>query len=134
MYALGSALFAALTAVLAKIGIKGVNTDLATAIRTVVILVVAWGIVFARSGQDGLSTLTRQNWIFLVLSGVATGLSWILYFKALQLGRVSQVAPVDKLSVAIAILLSVVFLGEVLTWKAALGAALIIGGTIVLIL
>lgn len=134
MYALGSALFAALTAVLAKIGIKGVNTDLATAIRTVVILVVAWGLVFARGGQEGLPALTRQNWIFLVLSGVATGLSWILYFRALQLGKVSQVTPVDKLSVAIAILLSVVFLGEVLTWKAALGAALIIGGTIVLIL
>lgn len=134
IYALGSALFAALTAVLAKIGIKGVNTDLSTAIRTVVILVIAWGLVFARGGQDGLPSLTRQNWIFLVLSGVATGLSWILYFKALQLGKVSQVAPVDKLSVAIAILLSVVFLGEVLTWKAALGAALIIVGTIVLIL
>jgi bacterial/archaeal transporter family protein len=134
LYALGSALFAALTAILAKIGIRGVNTDLATAIRTVVILVVAWGIVFARGGLDGLPALTRQNWLFLVLSGIATGLSWILYFKALQLGKVSQVAPVDKLSVAIAILLSVLFLGEVLTWKAALGAALIIGGTLVLIL
>lgn len=134
MYALGSALFAALTAVLAKIGIKGVNTDLATAIRTVVILLVAWSIVWSRGGLDGLPTLTRQNWLFLIVSGVATGLSWIFYFKALQLGKVSQVAPVDKLSVAIAILLSVVFLGEVLTWKAALGAALIIGGTLVLIL
>lgn len=134
MYALGSALFAALTAILAKIGIKGVNTDLATAIRTVVILLVAWGIVWSRDGLGGLPALTRQNWLFLVLSGVATGLSWIFYFKALQLGKVSQVAPVDKLSVAIAILLSVVFLGEVLTWKAALGAALIIGGTLVLIL
>ncbi len=134
MYALGSALFAALTAILAKIGIKGVNTDLATAIRTVVILVVAWGIVLARGEQAGLPVLTRQNWLFLGLSGVATGLSWILYFKALQLGKVSQVAPVDKLSVAIAIVLSVLFLGEVLTWKAALGAALIIGGTLVLIL
>lgn len=134
IYALGSALFAALTAILAKIGIRGVNTDLATAIRTVVILVVAWGIVVARGGIGGLPALTRQNWLFLVLSGVATGLSWILYFKALQLGKVSQVAPVDKLSVAIAILLSVVFLGEVLTWKAALGAVLIIGGTLVLIL
>lgn len=123
MYALGSALFAALTAVLAKIGIKGVNTDLATAIRTVVILLVAWGIVWSRGGLEGIPTLTRQNWLFLVLSGVATGLSWIFYFKALQLGKVSQVAPVDKLSVAIAILLSVFFLGEVLTWKAALGAA-----------
>ena len=134
IYALLSALFAALTAILAKIGIKGVNTDLATAIRTVVILLVAWGIVFARGGIDSLPALTRQNWLFLILSGVATGLSWIFYFKALQLGKVSQVAPVDKLSVAIAILLSVVFLGEVLTWKAALGAALIIGGTLVLIL
>lgn len=134
MYALLSALFAALTAILAKIGIKGVNTDLATAIRTVVILLVAWGIVFMRGGTDPLPALTRQNWLFLILSGVATGLSWIFYFKALQLGKVSQVAPVDKLSVAIAILLSVVFLGEVLTWKAALGAALIIGGTLVLIL
>ena len=134
MYALLSALFAALTAVLAKVGIKGVNTDLATAIRTVVILMVAWGLVVARGNQVGLPDLTRQNWLFLGLSGVATGLSWIFYFKALQLGTVSQVASVDKLSVAIAILLSVVFLGEVLTWKAALGAALIIGGTLVLIL
>ncbi len=134
IYALLSALFAALTAVLAKIGIKGVDTNLATAIRTVVILLVAWGIVFWRGGIETLPTLTRQNWLFLVLSGVATGLSWIFYFKALQLGKVSQVAPVDKLSVAIAILLSVLFLGEVLTWKAAIGAALIIGGTLVLIL
>ena len=134
LYALLSALFAALTAVLAKIGIKGVDTNLATAIRTVVILLVAWGIVFWRGGLETLPALTRQNWLFLVLSGVATGLSWIFYFKALQLGKVSQVAPVDKLSVAIAILLSVVFLGEVLTWKAALGALLIIGGTLVLIL
>ncbi|GAB3566527.1 EamA family transporter [Spirosoma luteolum] len=134
IYALLSALFAALTAVLAKIGIKNVNTDLATAIRAVVILLVAWGLVAWRGGLETLPALTRQNWLFLVLSGIATGLSWIFYFKALQLGKVSQVAPVDKLSVAIAILLSVVFLGEVLTWKAALGAALIIGGTLVLIL
>ncbi|MVM33692.1 EamA family transporter [Spirosoma sp. HMF4905] len=134
IYALGSAVFAALTAVLAKVGIKGVNSDLATAIRTVVILVVAWGIVLGRGGLESLPTLTRQNWLFLILSGMATGLSWIFYFKALQLGKVSQVAPVDKLSVAIAILLSVLFLGEVLTWKAALGAVLIIGGTLVLIL
>lgn len=133
-YALLSALFAALTAILAKVGIKGVNTDLATAIRTVVILFVAWGLVFWRGGLDALPTLSRQNWLFLGLSGVATGLSWIFYFKALQLGKVSQVAPVDKLSVAIAIVLSVVFLGEVLTWKTAIGAILIIGGTLVLIL
>jgi transporter family protein len=134
IYALLSALFAALTAILAKVGIKGVNTDLATAIRTVVILIVAWGLVFWRGGIDTVPDLTRQNWLFLGLSGIATGLSWIFYFKALQLGNVSQVAPVDKLSVAIAIVLSVLFLGEVLTWKVALGATLIIGGTLVLIL
>jgi transporter family protein len=134
MYALLSALFAALTAIFAKIGIKGVNTDLATAIRTVVILVLAWGIAYFRGNLVNMHNLTKQNWFFLVLSGLATGLSWIFYFKALQMGKVSQVAPVDKLSVAIAILLSVVFLGEVLTVKTAVGAALIIGGTFVLIL
>ncbi|UHG94751.1 EamA family transporter [Spirosoma oryzicola] len=134
IYALLSALFAALTAILAKVGIKGVNTDLATAIRTVVILFVAWGLVFWRGGIDTLPNLSRQNWVFLVLSGMATGLSWIFYFKALQVGKVSQVAPVDKLSVAIAIVLSVLFLGEVLTWKAAIGAILIVSGTLVLIL
>ncbi|MEZ0538322.1 EamA family transporter [Fibrella arboris] len=134
IYALLSALFAALTAVLAKVGIKGVNTDLATAIRTVVILVIAWGLVLWRGGIDTIPTLSRQNWLFLGLSGLATGLSWLFYFKALQLGKVAQVAPVDKLSVAIAILLSVVFLGEALTWKAAIGACLIIAGTLVLIL
>lgn len=134
LYALLSALFAALTAIFAKIGIKDVNTDLATAIRTVVILVLAWGIAYFRGGIASIHSLTRHNLLFLVLSGVATGLSWIFYFKALQLGKVSQVAPVDKLSVAIAIVLSVIFLGEVLTVKAAIGASLIIAGTLVLIL
>src|SRR6201990_1637864 len=110
IYALLSAFFAALTAIFAKIGIKGVNTDLATAIRTVVILLLAWAIVFFRGGVNSISSLTRINWTFLILSGCATGLSWICYFKALQLGEVSQVAPVDKLSVAIAIVLAVVFL------------------------
>jgi transporter family protein len=132
-YALLSAVFAALTAIFAKIGIKNVNTDLATAIRTVVILVVAWGIAYFRGALSTMHTLTRNNYAFLILSGLATGLSWIFYFKALQLGKVSQVAPVDKLSVALAIIFSVIFLGEVLTWKIALGAALIIGGTLVLI-
>ncbi len=134
IYALLSALFAALTAIFAKVGIRGVDTDLATAIRTVVILVVAWGIAFFRGGAATINSLTKQNIIFLCLSGLATGLSWIFYFKALQLGKVSQVAPVDKLSVAIAIILSVIFLGEVLTPKVAIGALMIIGGTIVLIL
>lgn len=134
IYALLSALFAALTAIFAKVGIKGVNTDLATAIRTVVILILAWGIAYFRGSVIHIHSLTRQNLFFLVLSGIATGLSWIFYFKALQMGKVSQVAPVDKLSVAIAIILSVIFLGEVLTVKAAIGAALIIAGTLVLIL
>ena len=134
IYALLSALFASLTAIFAKIGIKGVNSDLATAIRTIVILVVAWGIVLARGEAKGIPMLSRQNLIFLIISGVATGLSWIFYFKALQMGKVSQVAPVDKLSVALTIALSVIFLGEALTIKTAIGAALIIAGTVVMIL
>jgi transporter family protein len=133
MYALLSALFAALTAIFAKIGIKGVDTDLATAIRTSVILVLAWGIAIFRGGVYTAGSLTKQNLLFLLLSGIATGLSWIFYFKALQIGKVSQVAPVDKLSVAIAIALSVLFLGEQLTIKTTIGAGLIITGTIVLI-
>ena len=132
-YALLSALFAALTAIFAKIGIKQVDTDLATAIRTVVILILAWGIAYFRGGLSSINSLTRQNYIFLILSGLATGLSWIFYFKALQLGKVSQVAPVDKMSVAFVILFSVIFLGEAVSWKMALGAALIISGTLVLI-
>jgi len=134
IYALLSAVFAALTAIFAKIGIKDINTDLATAIRTVVILMIAWAIVAWRGGLEQLGSLTKINWIFLCLSGAATGLSWIFYFKALQLGKVAQVAPVDKLSVALAILLSVIFLKEALTLKMAIGAALIIAGTFVLIL
>jgi bacterial/archaeal transporter family protein len=133
IYALLSAFFASLTAVFAKIGVTGVNSNLATAIRTIIILIVAWGIVFFRGEYKTIHTLSKHNLIFLVISGLATGLSWIFYFKALQVGRVSQVAPVDKLSVALTIVLSVVFLGEVLSWKTAIGALLIIGGTMVLI-
>ncbi|MCC8425636.1 EamA family transporter [Mucilaginibacter sp. UR6-11] len=133
IYALLSALFAALTAIFAKIGIKGVDTDLATAIRTVVIIIIAWAIVFVKGSNSTIASLTRQNWTFLILSGCATGLSWICYFKALQLGKVSQVAPVDKLSVALAIILAAVFLGETLTLKTGIAAALIISGTLVLI-
>jgi len=132
IYALLSALFASLTAIFAKIGIKGVDTDLATAIRTVIII-LAWAIVFVKGSNNTISSLTRQNWTFLILSGCATGLSWICYFKALQLGKVSQVAPVDKLSVALAIILAAVFLGETLTLKTAIAATLIISGTLVLI-
>jgi bacterial/archaeal transporter family protein len=133
IYALLSALFAALTAIFAKVGIKGVDSDLATAIRTVIILIIAWGIALVKGSAENMGGLTKINWIFLVLSGCATGLSWIFYFKALQLGKVSQVAPVDKLSVALAILLSVIFLKEPLTLKSASGALLIIAGTLVLI-
>ncbi len=134
LYALLSAFFAALTAIFAKVGVKGVDTDLATAIRTVVILIIAWGIAFARGGTTTINSLSKQNIIFLCLSGIATGLSWVFYFKALQLGKVSQVAPVDKMSVAIALILSFIFLGESLTWKSITGASLIIGGSLILIL
>ena len=134
IYALLSAFFASLTAIFAKIGVTNVNANLATAIRTIVILIVAWGIVLARGEAKGLNTLSKHNVLFLVITGIATGLSWICYFKALQMGKVSQVAPVDKLSVALTIVLSVVFLGEALTLKTALGALLIVAGTVVLIL
>ncbi|HVW95429.1 MAG TPA: EamA family transporter [Mucilaginibacter sp.] len=133
IYALLSALFAALTAIFAKIGIKGVDTDLATAIRTVVILFIAWAIVFVRGTAGTMGSLTKTNLIFLGLSGCATGLSWICYFRALQFGKVSQVAPVDKLSVALAIVLAVVFLKESVSVKQLIGAAMIIGGSIILI-
>jgi transporter family protein len=133
IYALLSALFAALTAIFAKVGIKGVDSDLATAIRTVVILVIAWAIAIFRGTTGTMGGLTKNNWIFLVLSGCATGLSWICYFKALQLGKVTQVAPVDKLSVALAIILAMVFLGESLNVKQGIGAALVICGSIVLV-
>lgn len=134
LYALLSALFAALVAIFAKVGMKGVDSDLATAIRTVVILFVAWGIAYFRGATNSIQLLTKNNLIFLGLSGVATGLSWIFYFRALQLGKVAQVASVDKLSVALAIIFSVVFLGEALTVKTAIGALCIIGGTLIIVL
>lgn len=134
IFALLSALFAALTAIFAKVGMKGVNSDLATAIRTVVILFLAWGIAYFRGATTGIPVLTKQNWLFLCLSGVATGLSWICYFRALQMGKVAQVASVDKLSVALAIVFAVVFLGEALTWKTAVGSLCVIAGTIIMVL
>src|SRR4249920_3819517 len=134
IYALLSALFASLTAIFAKIGVTHVNSNLATAIRTIIILLVAWGIVLFRGEYKTLHTLSKHNLFFLVISGIATGLSWIFYFKALQIGKVSQVAPVDKLSIALTILLSFIFLKEALTVKTAIGAALIIAGTLVMIL
>jgi bacterial/archaeal transporter family protein len=133
IYALLSAFFASLVAVFAKVGIKGVDSDLATGIRTIVILLIAWAIVLVKGTTSQLPGLSRQNWFFLILSGCATGLSWLFYFRALQLGEVSKVAPIDKLSVALAIIISVVFLHEKLTWQEGLGAALIMGGTFLLI-
>lgn len=133
LYAILSAFFASLTAISAKIGIVNVNSNLATAIRTVVILVMIWLIVFFRGEVKELGQLSRQNIIFLVISGIATGLSWLFYFKALQMGNVSQVAVVDKLSVALTVVLAVSFLGEALSWKTALGAGLVIAGTLVMI-
>ncbi len=133
-YALLSALFASCTAILAKVGVRGINSDLATAIRTIFILLIAWGIVFARKESSGIALISSNNWLFLGLSGIATGLSWIFYFKALQLGNVSQVAPVDKLSVALTIFLSVVLLHEVVSVKVLLGALLIVGGSLIIIL
>jgi transporter family protein len=134
IYALLSAIFASLTAIFAKIGVADINSDLATAIRTVIIVIMAWGIVLFRGESKGIQHISKHGLLFLVLSGLATGASWIFYFKALQIGKVSQVAPVDKLSVALTIVLSIVFLHEALTIKTAIGAALIMGGTLVLIL
>ncbi len=133
IYALLSALFASLTAIFAKLGVNNVNSNLATGIRTVIVLIMIWTIIMFRGESKGLQSLSKQNMLFLVISGIATGLSWIFYFKALSVGKVSQVAPVDKLSVALTIILSVIFLGEALTLKAALGAALIVAGTVLLI-
>ena len=132
-YALLSAVFDSLTAIFAKIGIEDVDSELATAIRTVIILVLAWGIAIARGATVGLPVLTGRTWLFLVLSGLATGASWLCYFRALKLGPVSRVAPVDKLSVALSLLLAVVFLGETISLKGALGAGLILAGTLVLV-
>lgn len=134
LYAILSAIFASLTAIFAKVGVKDVNSNLATAIRTVVVLILIWGIVFARGEQSGLELISKKNILFLVISGIMTGLSWIFYFKAISEGPLSIIAPIDKLSVALTIILSFVFLNEPLTLKTIAGALLIIGGVIVLIL
>jgi transporter family protein len=133
VWALLSALFAALTAILAKVGVAEVNPNLATAIRTTVILVITWGLAFATCGKADWSALTSRAWIFLAASGLMTGLSWLCYFRALKLGDVAKVAPVDKLSVALAIIMAVVFLGEKVKMQEAIGAALIVVGVIVMV-
>ena len=134
VYALCSAFFAALTSILAKVGIEGVNSNLATAVRTGVVLVMAWLVVFATGTADGLWSIGKKSWLFLVLSGLATGASWLFYFKALQIGEASKVIPVDKFRVVLGILMAFIFLHEAVTAKTLIGGALIAIGTFVLIL
>lgn len=131
--ALLSAIFAALTSILAKLGMKGVDSNLATAIRTVIIIVLAWGIVFSTGSQNGLFSLTKRNWTFLILSGITTGLSWLFYFKAISMSSVSQVAPIDKASIVITIVLAFFILGEQFTLKTVLASVLITCGTFLML-
>ena len=132
--ALLSALFAALTSILAKVGIEGVNSNLATAIRTVVVVIMAWGMVFVTNTQNGIMEIGRKSWIFLILSGLATGASWLCYYRALQLGEASKVVPIDKLSVVITLVLAFIFLHEKFTPKSLIGCALIGAGTLLMVL
>lgn len=133
-FAILSAVFAALTSILAKIGIEGVNSNLATAIRTIVVVIMSWGMVFLTHAQSGLSEISRKSWIFLILSGFATGASWLCYYRALQVGEASKVVPIDKLSVVITIVLAFIFLHEQFTVKSIIGCVLIAAGTLVMVL
>ena len=133
-FALGSAVFAALTSILAKIGIEGVGSNLATAIRTMVVVIMAWGMVFVTHQQSGVQLISRKSWIFLILSGLATGASWLCYYKALQMGDASKVVPIDKLSVVITLVLAFVFLHEEFTAKSVIGCILIGAGTLMMVL
>ena len=133
-FALGSAICAALTSILAKVGIEGVNSNLATAIRTVVVVGMSWMMVFITHAQTGISEISRKSWIFLILSGLATGASWLCYYKALQMGEASKVVPIDKLSVVITLALAFIFLHEQFTVKSAIGVVLITAGTLVMVL
>lgn len=134
IFALLSAVFAALTSILAKVGINGVNSNLATAIRTVVVVIMAWGMVFLTNAQNGLSGISRKSWLFLILSGLATGASWLCYYKALQIGEASKVVPIDKLSVVITLILAFIFLHETFTTKSLIGCILIGVGTLIMVL
>ena len=129
-----SSVFAALTSILAKIGIDGVNSNLATAIRTVVVLVMSWGMVFITNTQGGIVSITGKSWWFLILSGLATGASWLCYYKAIQLGSVSKVVPIDKLSIVITLVMAAIFLQEQFTWKTAIGSILITIGTLLMVM
>lgn len=131
-WSLGAALFAGVTAILAKVGVAGIDSNLATAVRTTVVCVFAWAVSLMINPISAVGTISRRAWLFLALSGIATGLSWLCYFRALQLGQASQVAPVDKLSVVFAIVFAALFLGETLDWKSLLGGGLIVAGAIVL--
>lgn len=133
-FALGSAVFAALTSILAKIGIEHVNSNLATAIRTVVVVLMAWGMVFLTHTQNGIGQISTKSWMFLILSGIATGASWLCYYRALQLGEASKVVPIDKLSVVITLILAFVFLHEQFTLRSLVGCILIGAGTLLMVL
>ena len=132
--ALGSSVFAALTSILAKIGIEGVNSNLATAIRTVVVLIMSWGMVFLTNAQKGIGEISRRSWLFLILSGLATGASWLCYYKALQMGEASKVVPIDKLSIVITMILAAAILHEQFNFKSILGCVLIAAGTLLMVL
>ena len=134
IFAILSAIFAALTSILAKVGIEGVNSNLATAIRTIVVVLMAWFMVFITGNQNGIVDVSKKSWMFLILSGLATGASWLCYYKALQLGEASKVVPIDKLSIVITIILAFIFLGEQITLKTLIGCCLIVAGTFVMIL
>ena len=134
IFAILSAIFAALTSILAKVGIEGVNSNLATAVRTIVVVLMAWFMVFITGNQNGIVDISKKSWIFLIFSGLATGASWLCYYKALQLGEASKVVPIDKLSIVITIILAFVFLGEQITLKSLIGCTLIVAGTFVMIL
>ena len=134
LFAFASSLFAALTSILTKIGIEGVNSNLATALRTMVAVIMAWGMVFLTNSQGGIASISKKSWIFLILSGIATGISWLCYYRALQIGEASKVVPIDKLSVVITIILAFVFLHESITVKSIIGMILITAGTLFMVL
>lgn len=134
LFAILSTVFAAATAILAKIGIDGVDSNLATAIRTIVVLALAWGMVFLTNSAGGISSISTRSWIFLILSGLATGASWLCYFYAIKTGDVSKVVPIDKCSLVLTIIFAVIFLGEALTWKTVVGSILLLAGALVMVL
>jgi len=133
LFAILSAVFAAATAILAKVGIEGVDSNLATAIRTIVVLIMAWGMVFITHSAGGIGSITPKSWLFLILSGLATGASWLCYFYAIKIGDVSKVVPIDKCSLVLTIIFAALFLGEAFTWKTLLGNLLLLAGTLVMI-